>query len=53
MINLTSLYFKNIGDKRSLHPGSSESTTRSSKDQSKAEYEWKKRRTTMTKEKEK
>jgi len=44
MINLTSLYFfiffwKNIGDKRSLHLGSSESTKRSNKDQKKEEYE--------------
>ena len=54
MINLTSLYFfKNIGDKRSLHPGSSESTKGSNKDQKKEEYEWKRRRRTTTKEKEK
>jgi len=54
MINLTSLYFfKNIGDKRSLHPGSSESTKRSNKDQKKEEYKWKRRRRTTTKNKEK
>ena len=53
MINFTPIFFHNIGDKRSLHPASSESTKRSSKDQKKEEYEWKKRRTTMTKEKEK
>ena len=57
-LGLTSLYFfiffwKNRGAKRSLLSESCKSSTRSNKDQMKAEYEWKKRRTTMTEKKEK